>query len=119
MFDASWNYPDAALMNEVIFNNISAFYTKTKVNYQWPRIIHYQGPGNITAYNLNFTNYYSSYDDYKPTVFITSSQIWVPNDNVEQLFTFDGATFSLQNYSFNIPLVNGVEMSFLYSIYRK
>ena len=119
MFDISWNYPEANLMNEVIFNNISAFYSKTKVNYEWPKIIHYQGPGNITAKNLNFGEYYSSYDVYKPTVFITTSREWTPNDNIEQLFTFDEATFSIQNYPFSIPLINGVEMSFLYSIHRK
>ena len=119
MFDISWNYPDADIINEVIFTNISAFYTQTKVNYEWPRIIHYQGPGNVTAEDLDFRDYYSSYDDYKSTVFITTSQAWVPNDDTIQLFTFDGAEFSIKNYPFNIPLVNSVEMSFQFSIYRK
>ena len=119
MFDISWNYPEASLENEVSFYNISAFYAQQKETYEWPEIIYYQGPGNITAKYLKFSDYYSSYEDYKSTIFVTTSQACQPNDNQIQLFNFDEASFSLKDYPFHIPLFNGIEMSLQFSIYRK
>ena len=118
VFDIDCNYPEAVLLNEVIFNNITAFYSQTKTSYDWARIIHYQGPANVTISNLNFANYFSSYDNYKSSIYITSSKACQPNDGAIQSITLNGATLSLQNYPISIPLFNGVYMSLQFSIYR-
>ena len=119
MFNIPWNYPEAILTNEVVFDNITAFYAQPKATYEWPRIIYYQGPGNITATNLDFEGYYSSYSDYKSTIFITTSQICQPNDDSIQKLFFDTVALSLQNYSIGIPLFNGIDASLQFSIYRR
>ena len=119
VFDINCNYPEAVLQSKVSFNNITAFYSQKKTSYNWARIIYYQGPANVTASNLNFVDYFSSYDDYKSTIYITSSQACQPDDGAVQLLTFEGATLSLQNYMIEIPLFNAVNMALQFSIYRR
>ena len=118
-FEIDWNYPEADLTTDISFNNISAYLSEPRTIYGWPRIIYYQGPGNFSASNIDFSKYYSNYGDGKATIMISSSPSCQPNDGVVQNMNFNNGLFTLQEYSLYISIFNWLEMALDYNVYRK
>ena len=87
--------------------------------YGWPTIIKYQGPGNFTLNNLDFSNYYSNYGEGKPTVFISNSPSCQPNDGVMQTVNMNKGVYSLKQHSDYISFYNSILINLDYNIYRK
>ena len=118
-FEISWDYPGAVLTSSANFNNITTYFSAKRNMYGWPTIIKYQGPGNFTSNNLDFSNYYSNYGEGKPTVFISSSPSCQPNDGVLQTVNMNNGIYSLKQHSDYISLYNSILINLDYNIYRK
>ena len=118
-FEIDWNSPDSDLTTEINFSNITVFILGVRTIYGWPRIIYYQGPGNFSASNLDFSNYYSNYADGRATIMISSSPNCQPNDGVVQNINITNGLFTLNKYSEYLTIYNSLELALDYNIYRK
>ena len=58
-------------------------------------MIDYQGPGNMTVKNTDFTEFYDTVVDVKETLSYIMVHECQPNDGVGQIFTFENLTISV------------------------
>ena len=95
IFNIEWNYPEAIITSEICFNNLQVITTTDRTFFGSPNIISHQGPSNISVYNSDFTEYYTSYSDLQGTVYFYNSGVWDPSDELNQIVLMDNTTTSL------------------------
>ena len=89
------NYPEASLQNEVIFNYIKVIMSSDRTISINPNIIVYQGPGNASLSNSDYSDFYSTLSDTKATNIFLKDAACQPDDDLVQTFTYDNTTLSL------------------------
>ena len=94
-FIISWNYPEAVVKNEIIFNYIKVVTTNDRPHSFTPTIVSYQGPSNITVKNSDFIDFYASTSDSSGTLLYYKDNNCQPNDDLVQTFTLDNITTSI------------------------
>ena len=95
IFNIEWNYPEAIITSKIYFNNLKVITTTDRTFFGSPNIISHQGPSNISVYNSDFTEYYTSYSDLQGTVYFYNSGVWDPSDELNQIVLMDNTTTSL------------------------
>ena len=118
-FITTWNYPEASVQNELIFNNIEVFSSNERGIKLSLSVIDYRGPGNLTVKNADFKNFYSSDFDINPVAVYVKNNECQPNDDNPQLITFDNVTTSLLNNEVNQNKINIFGVLIDSNLYRK
>ena len=118
-FITNWNYPEASLQNELIFNNIKVSSSNERGIKLFPFIIDYGGPGNLTVKNADFKNFYSSDFDITASAVYFGNTECQPNDDNPQLITFDNIATSLLNNEVNQNKINIFGVLIEINLYRK
>ena len=117
-FYTSCNYPEASLQNAVEFNNIKAIMSSDRTILSSPSIIEYQGPGNMTVKNSDFSEFYNNIVELRKTLGYFMQEVCAPNDGLVQLFTFDNITTSALDNEVDTTKFNNFVLTFDTTLYR-
>ena len=81
-----------------MLNNVRVITSSDRTILFSPSIILYQGPGNLTVKNSDFTEFYNLVVEARATIAYISVNDCHPDDEITQLLDFDNVTTSTLNY---------------------
>ena len=109
-FQTLWDYPEATLQSELLFNNIKTIRSSDTSILFSPNIIMYFGPGNMTIKNSDFTEFFNTVVEVRPTLGYVKQGGCQPNDGIIQTIIFDNVTTSVldnpQANRFNVLILS-------------
>jgi predicted outer membrane repeat protein len=97
IFYTNCNYPEAAIIGDVLFEEILIVRSNARLFHEVTSSIIYMGAANVTIKNSNFDEFYFFPNANSITVALYSNVKCIPNDGEIQIYNYQNISLSLDN----------------------